>query len=406
MKNRPLYLKKLLDFKDKEQIKVITGIRRCGKSKLLDLFIDYLKSDGVSSSHIIKYDFESLKHVGMTYQTLYDEIIKKTKKIKGKVYLFFDEVQRVPQWELAINSFRVDLDADIYITGSNAYLLSSQLSTYLSGRYVEIKMLPLSFKEFLDFHEFPMDMSVNQKFAHFLKFGGMPVLSGYQFNEEPINQVLDGILSTVLVKDVIGQAEVRDVDLLNKILRYLADNVGNMTSVNNIKNFLISEQRLDKKTTAGTVDNYINLLAKAFIFYNILRYDIKGKDYLKTNNKYYIVDLGLRNHLSGFKEMDRGHVLENVVFLELVRRGYQVCIGTNVGKEVDFIASKVNEKLYIQVTETLMDKQTRERELSSLKTIKDNYPKFVLSMDEVFTNTNDEGIQIVNIIDWLLASQD
>lgn len=406
MKNRPLYLKKLIEFKDKEQIKVITGIRRCGKSKLLDLFIEYLKSEGVASNHIIKYDFESLKHAGMTYQTLYDEIIKKTKKIKGKVYLFFDEVQRVPQWELAINSFRVDLDADIYITGSNAYLLSSQLSTYLSGRYVEIKMLPLSFKEFLDFHEFVGDMSINQKFALFLKFGGMPVLTGYNFNEELINQVLDGILSTVLVKDVIGQAEVRDVDLLNKILRYLADNIGNITSINNIKNFLISEQRLDKKTTVGTVDNYINLLEKAFIFYNILRYDIKGKDYLKTNNKYYIVDLGLRNHLLGFKEMDRGHILENVVLLELVRRGYQVCIGTNVGKEVDFIASKVNEKLYIQVTETLMDKQTRERELSSLKTIKDNYPKIVLSMDEVFTNTNDEGIQIVNMVDWLLASQD
>ena len=406
MKNRPLYLKKLIEFKDKEQIKVITGIRRCGKSKLLDLFIEYLKSEGVASNHIIKYDFESLKHAGMTYQTLYDEIIKKTKKIKGKVYLFFDEVQRVPQWELAINSFRVDLDADIYITGSNAYLLSSQLSTYLSGRYVEIKMLPLSFKEFLDFHEFSEDMSIHQKFALYLKFGGMPVLTGYNFNEEPINQVLDGILSTVIVKDVIGQAEVRDIDLLNKILRYLADNVGNVTSINNIKNFLISEQRLDKKTTAGTVDNYINLLEKAFIFYNILRYDIKGKDYLKTNNKYYIVDLGLRNHLLGFKEMDRGHILENVVLLELVRRGYQVCIGTNASKEVDFIASKVNEKLYIQVTETLMDKQTRERELSSLKTIKDNYPKIVLSMDEVFTNTNDEGIQIVNMIDWLLASQD
>lgn len=403
MKDRPIYLKQLIDFKDKEQIKVITGIRRCGKSKLLDLFIEYLKSSGVKTTHIIKYDFESLKYKDMTYQMLYDEVMHKTQDLKGKIYLFFDEVQKVPQWELAINSFRVDLDADIYITGSNAYLLSSQLSTYLSGRYVEIKMLPLSFKEFLSFHEFSSDMNISQKFALFLRYGGMPVLADHKFNEETINQVLDGILSTVIVKDVIGQAEVRDNDLLNKIIMYLADNVGNITSTNNIKNVLINEKRIEKNIAVATIDNYINLLEKAFVFFNILRYDIKGKEYLKTQNKYYMVDLGLRNHLLGFKDMDRGHILENVVLLELLRRGYHVCIGTNMGKEVDFIATKVNEKIYIQVAETLMGENTREREFAPLKAIKDNYPKMVLSMDEAFSNSDDEGIKILNIVDWLLT---
>ncbi len=402
MKNRPLYLRQLLNFKDKEQIKVITGIRRCGKSKLLDLFIEYLKSDGINPSHIIKYDFESLKYRDMTYRTLYEEVMAKTQKLKGKIYLFFDEVQRIPQWELAINSFRVDLDADIYITGSNAYLLSSQLSTYLSGRYVEIRMLPLSFKEFLDFHNFSSNMNNAQKFALFLKYGGMPVLADYNLEEDALNQVLDGILSTVIIKDVIGQAEVRDADLLNKIIRYLADNIGNATSTNNIKNVLISENRIDKKTSVATIDNYINLLENAFVFFNILRYDIKGKEYLKTQNKYYIVDMGVRNLLLGFKDMDRGHILENVIFLELLRRGYHVSIGTNMGKEVDFIADKAGEKLYIQIAETLMGEDTRKREIAPLKAIKDNYPKMILSMDEAFGNTDDEGIKIINIIDWLL----
>ena len=402
MKNRPLYLNKLIKFKDKEQIKVITGIRRCGKSKMLDLFIEYLRSNGVNSENIIKYDFESLKFNNLTYEGLYEEVKQKCKGITGRVYLFFDEVQKVPQWELAINSFRVDLDADIYVTGSNAYLLSSQLATYLSGRYVEIEIFPLSFKEFIEFHEFPVNMTKNQKLAVYLKYGGMPVLSDFKFEEETVVQVLDGIFSTIVMKDVIMQAEVRDSDLLYKLVRFLSDNIGNITSTNKIKNILLNENRIDKKTTVGTIDNYISLLEKAFVFQNVSRFDIKGKEYLKTQNKYYIVDMGLRHYLLGFKDMDRGHILENIVFLELKRRGYRVSIGTIAGKEVDFIATKTNEKIYIQVAETVMGSDTRERELAPLKSIKDNYRKIILSMDELFADSNEEGIEIQNITDWLL----
>lgn len=402
MINRPIYLNKLLSFKDKEQIKVITGIRRCGKSKLLDMFIEHLKLNGVKQENIIKYDFESLKYKDMTYQKLYEEVIEKGKNTTGKIYLFFDEIQKVEQWELAINSFRVDLDADIYITGSNAYLLSSQLATYLSGRYVEIKVLPLSFKEFLEFDTFAENVTISQKFALYLRYGGMPMLADFNFNEEAINQVLDGIYSSVIVKDVINQADVRDIDLLEKIVRFLADNVGNATSTNNIKNLLLSEKRIDKKTTAATVDNYINLLKNAFIFYNTLRFDIKGKDYLKTQSKYYIADMGLRNYLLGFRNIDRGHILENVVFLELLRRGYQINIGSLGDKEVDFIASKSSEKIYIQVTETMLNENTRKRELAPLLAIKDNYQKIILTTDELFSNSDENGIKIINIIDWLL----
>lgn len=402
MINRPIYLNKLLSFKDKEPIKVITGIRRCGKSKLLDIFIEYLKTSGIKPENIIKYDFESLKFKDMTYQKLYKEVIEKTQNISGKIYLFFDEIQKIEQWELAINSFRVDLDADIYITGSNAYLLSSQLATYLSGRYVEIKVLPLSFKEFLDFNKFNENTSMHQKFAMYLRYGGMPMLADFNFDEEAINQVLDGIYSSVIVKDVINQAEIRDNDLLEKIVRFLADNIGNTTSTNNIKNVLLSEKRIDAKTTSSTIDNYINLLKNAFIFYNISRFDIKGKDYLKTQSKYYIIDIGLRNYLLGFRNIDRGHILENVVFLELMRRGYKISIGAISGKEVDFIASTANEKIYIQVTETLLNENTRKRELTPLLAIKDNYPKIILTTDELFNNSDENGIKIVNIIDWLL----
>lgn len=402
MINRPIYLNKLLSFKDKEQIKVITGIRRCGKSKLLDMFIEHLKSTGVKQENIIKYDFESLKYKDMTYQKLYEEVIEKGKNITDKIYLFFDEIQKVEQWELAVNSFRVDLDADIYITGSNAYLLSSQLATYLSGRYVEIKVLPLSFKEFLKFNTFAENIPISQKFALYLRFGGMPMLADFKFNEEAINQVLDGIYSSVIVKDVINQTDVRDIYLLEKIVRFLADNVGNTTSTNNIKNLLLSEKRIDKKTTASTVDNYINLLKNAFIFYNVSRFDIKGKDYLKTQSKYYITDMGLRNYLLGFRNIDRGHILENIVFLELLRRGYQINIGSIGDKEVDFIASKFNEKIYIQVTETLLNENTRKRELAPLLAIKDNYQKIILTTDELFSNSDENGIKIINIIDWLL----
>ena len=401
MINRPIFLNQLINFKDKDLIKVITGIRRCGKSSLLELFADYLKSENIDKENIIQMNFESLEYDGLTYKELYDRIKERAKKANGKLYLLFDEIQKIEKWELAINSLRVDLDVDIYITGSNAYLLSSQLSTYLSGRYVEIKMQPLSFKEFLTFYNLE-NKTKEEKFNLYLQIGGMPGLKDLELNNQMINQALDGIFSTVIMKDVINQASVRDPALLNKITLFLADNIGNSTSINNIKNTLVSDKAITQGTTTGVIDNYIKFLEKAFVFYGIKRYDIKGKEHLKTQGKYYMVDMGLRNHLLGLRNRDRGHILENVVFMELKNRGYEVSIGKVGEKEVDFIATKSDEKIYVQVTETLMDETTRVRELSPLKAINDNYPKIILTTDTLFSNTDEDGIKIINLIDWLL----
>ena len=401
MIKRPIFLNQLINFKDKEQIKVITGIRRCGKSSLLEMFAQYLKEQGINDENILKINFEIMEFSDLTYKELHKMVKDRADTVKGKLYVLFDEIQKIASWELAVNSLRVDSDVDIYITGSNAYLLSSKLSTYLSGRYVEIKMQPLSFKEFLTFYDL-QNMTKNEKFDLYLKIGGMPGLKDLNFNEQMINQALDGIFSTVIMKDVINQAPVRDSALLNKVTMFLAYNVGNPTSVNNIKNTLISDNSITKGTTTGVIDNYINFLENAFVFYGIKRYDIKGKELLKTQGKYYISDLGLRNYLLGFKNKDTGHILENVVFMELKNRGYRVSIGKVGNQEVDFIATTFNEKIYIQVCETLMSEETRMRELKPLQSIKDNYEKIILTMDNVFVDTDDEGIKIINLVDWLL----
>ena len=401
MINRPIFLNQLINFKDKDFIKVITGIRRCGKSSLLQLFADYLKSKNISDENIIQMNFESFEYDGFTYKELYNVIKDKSKQIKGKLYLLFDEIQRIKSWELAVNSLRVDCNVDIYITGSNAYLLSSQLATYLSGRYVEIKMQPLTFKEFLTFYDLK-DKTKDEKFALYLKIGGMPGLKGLNFNETMINQALDGIYSTVIMKDVINQSSVRDPALLNKITSFLADNIGNATSVNNIKNTLVSDNAITKGTTTGVIDNYIKFLENAFIFYGIKRYDIKGKEYLKTQGKYYIADIGIRTHLLGERNWHRGHILENIIYLELLRRGYDVYIGKIGEFEVDFIAQNSKGKVYFQVALTVRDEKTLERELRPLKSIRDHYPKFILTLDED-PEAQYDGIRRINARDWLLG---
>jgi hypothetical protein len=400
--NRPIYLNQLINFKDKEQIKVITGIRRCGKSSLLNLFIEYLKSNKVKDENILQFNFENLKYSNMTYLELNEYVENKIKNIKGNLYLLLDEVQKIDKWELTVNSLRLNKNIDIYITGSNAYLLSSQLSTYLSGRYVEIKMQPLTFKEFLVFNEFNNSISIEEKFNLYIKYGGMPLLKDFHFNEQMINQALDGIFSTVLIKDIINQSEIKDVALLNKITSFLADNIGNPISINKIKNTLVSQNIIKAGVHLSAIDSYINLLENAFVFYGIKRYDIKGKDYLKTQGKYYMVDIGLRNFFLGFRDMDRGHILENIVFLELLSRGYKISIGKINDSEIDFIATTSTDKIYIQVSETLSTKEIRTRELTPLMKIKDNYEKIILTMDKIFVDTNENGIKIYNIIDWLL----
>lgn len=409
MKNlieRPAYLNELIENKDVDLIKIITGIRRCGKSSLLELFRQYLVESGVEEGRIIHMNLESLKYNSLSDHLSFYQYVSDKIDNTSKTYLLFDELQVVSDWEKAIESFRLDYDVDIYITGSNAYLLSSEFATLLSGRYVEIKMLPLSFKEFLSFYDFNDSTSLDEKFIYYLKFGGMPVLSEYNFNELRINQALEGIYSTVILKDILQRHNLSDQLTLNKIVHFLASNIGSITSPNNIGNVLSNEGNIEKTKVSSiaskTVDKYISLLNNAFIFYKIGRYDIKGKQLLKTLDKNYIVDLGFRNMLLGYRDADRGHILENIVFLELIRRHYRVFIGKIGDTEIDFLAEKPNEKIYIQVTESLASPKTRERELRPLLSINDNYEKIIMTFDRDFI-TSENGIKIINVIDWLTS---
>lgn len=429
LKKRDIYLNRLISFQDTEPVKVITGVRRCGKSKLLDLMIQHLTQSGVSSEQIIKMNFESHDFDGFNYNAFY-EYVKARCLPQKKMYLFFDELQRITGWENTINAFRVDLDCDIYITGSNAYLLSSEYATYLSGRYVEIKMLPLSFSEFIYFHNFTIkettDLFGNTKkqaydengnvyslsdlFQAFLRFGGMPGLADIGLDQEKADTLLDSIYTTVLVRDILqrdtrkGEKKITDLALLEKITRFLADNIGNITSLTSISNTLTNAKTIENtklKPSTHTVQDYVLALQQSYFFYQAKRFDIKGKDYLKTLEKYYIVDPGLRSYLLGYGKGDRGRLLENIVYFELLKRGYQVCIGKIDNYEVDFRATKTNETLYIQVTESLQSDETRERELRPLQRINDNYPKLILSLDRDLTSSYD-GILSLNLIDWLL----
>lgn len=433
LKERNQYLDKLIGFQDTEPVKVITGIRRCGKSSLLKLMVQHLKKSGKKDNQIIEMNFESHDFKGMTSDEVYGYI--KERVVQGKrMYLFFDELQRIDAWEDAINSFRVDFDCDIYITASNAYLLSSEYSTYLSGRCVEIKMLPLSFGEFLYFHGFKVrDISstiggsrkavydkageryeLREMFAAYMRFGGMPGIADIGLNQERALTLLDGIYSTVIVRDILererrrGQKRITDSWLLRKIVLFLADNIGSNISIASIGNTLKNEGLLDnekhKRTlSAHTVQTYVNALVESYFFYEIKRFDIKGKEYLRTLGKYYIVDMGLRNYLLGFRNRDSGHSLENIVYFELLRRGYDVAIGKIDNMEVDFIATSVNDKKYIQVTESMTSETVRERELKPLYKIRDNYEKIVLSLETGFDSSYD-GIKSMNVIDWLLST--
>lgn len=430
LKNRDFYLNKLIAFQDTEPVKIITGIRRCGKSSLMKLMIKHILDSGISESQIIAMNFESMEYRSMNVKDFYDYVAANRPKDK-KVYLFFDEVQRINEWQDAVNSFRVDFPCDIYITGSNSYLLSSEFATYLSGRYVEIRMLPLSFKEFIDFHGYSLverkgpsgkiskkikdsngEMyDAEEMFEEYLNFGGMPGIADVGFDQDKALTLLDGVYSTVVVRDILerekrrGQRQITDAELLRKIIMFLADNIGSNTSMTSIGNTLVNEGLLGNdrknKPATQTVQAYVSSLIESYVFYEAKRFDIKGKEYLRTLAKYYIVDIGLRNYLLGFRDTDLGHVLENIVYFELLRRGYDVAIGKVGNTEVDFVATNTNEKVYYQVTQTISSDETRERELRPLMQINDNYEKVILSMDKAIYNTI-EGIKIVNIVDWLL----
>ncbi len=397
--NRPEYLKQLIQNRDVDLVKIVTGIRRCGKSSLLDLFHRYLSDHGVDDRNIIHMNLESLRYRDLSdYLAFYDYVSERISKT-GKTYLIFDELQAVEHWEKAIESFRLDFDVDIYITGSNAYLLSTEFSTLLSGRYVEIRMLPLSFKEFLTFYEFAPSVTAEEKFQRYLQFGGMPVLREYQLNEARSNQALEGIYSTVVLRDILQRGNQADQGMLQKIMLFLCSNIGSITSPNSIGNVLSGE---GKNVAGKTVEKYISMLRSAFIICSVGRYDVKGKKLLKTLEKNYIIDMGFRNMLLGYRDADRGHIIENIVFLELIRRDYRVYIGKVGETEVDFVCEKPNDKLYIQVTESMQSPETRERELRPLRMIPDNYEKIVLSMDRSYINSYD-GIRSLCLIDWLLS---
>lgn len=430
LKRRDLYLRRLIAFQDTEPVKIITGIRRCGKSSLMKLMIQYLRDSGISEEQIIEMNFESMKYREMTVQDIYNYVKDRIPQNK-RVYLFFDEIQRITQWQDAINSFRVDFDCDIYITGSNAYLLSGEYATYLAGRYIEIKMLPLSFAEFIDFYGYTVKESQGalggskriydvdgesyepqELLEAYMKFGGMPGIANVGLNMDMAMTLLDGIYSTVVVRDILerekrrGQRQITDPDLLRKIIMFLADNIGNNTSITSIGNTLVNEKLLDISERKGkpavqTIQAYVGALLESYVFYEIKRYDVKGREYLRTLGKYYIVDIGLRNYLLGFRDMDTGHVLENIVYFELLRRGYDVAIGKIDDREVDFIATDAETKRYIQVTESMNESSTRERELAPLRKIRDNYEKIVIT-NECLNPVTQDGIKIVRLTDFLL----
>ena len=432
LKNRNVYLRKLIEFQDTEPVKVITGIRRCGKSSLLKLMIIHLKETGVLPEQIIEMNFESYDFRSMSADDIYSYVKERVVPQK-RMYLFFDELQRINEWETAINAFRVDFDCDIYVTGSNAYLLSSEYSTYLSGRCVEVKMLPLSFREFLDFHDFEIRETLSalggtrkqvfdkngeryelrEVFDAYMRFGGMPGIADIGLEQEKALSLLDGIYSTVVVRDILerekrrGQKQITDPTLLRKIILFLADNIGSSVSIASIGNTLINEGLLDDGSRKGTpsahtVQSYVNALLESYFFYEIKRFDIKGKAYLRTLGKYYIVDIGLRNYLLGFRNRDSGHAIENVVYFELLRRGYDVAIGKVGDSEVDFIATTADDKKYIQVTESMLSEDVRKRELAPLQSIRDNYEKTVLSLEPGLDSSYD-GIRSENLIEWLIS---
>ncbi|MCD8083321.1 MAG: ATP-binding protein [Clostridiales bacterium] len=432
LKNRDLYLNKMIAFQDAEPVKVVTGIRRCGKSSLLRLMILHLKESGVTDEQILEMNFESYALKNMDSDRFY-EYVKRHIIPEKKMYFFFDEVQRVPGWEDAVNSFRVDFHCDIYVTGSNAYMLSSEYATYLSGRCIEIKMLPLSFREFLYFHNFDIRETkstlggirrqafdqngeryeLRELFDAYMRFGGMPGIADVGLDQEKALILLEGIYSSVIMRDILerenrrGQKRVTDPVLLKKIVLFLADNIGSHISVSSIGNTLMNEGLLENGRRKGTpsahtVQAYVNALLEAYFFYDIKRFDIKGKEFLRTLGKYYIVDIGLRNYLLGFRDRDNGHALENIVYFELLRRGYDVSIGKVDHLEIDFIATKVDDKIYVQVTESMTDDHVRKRELTPLQKINDNYEKLVLSLNPGMDSSYD-GIKSINLIDWLIS---
>lgn len=402
MIKREIYMKRIRPFIGTDLIKVMTGIRRCGKSVMLELIKQELIESGTNPAQFISINFEDMNYAHLqTAKALHKEITKKASDINGKVYLFFDEIQEVKDWEKCINSFRVSLDCDIYITGSNAKLLSGELATYLGGRYVEFVIYPFSFAEFIELYKtVAPDESIQKCFQKYLLVGGMPYLANIRYADEPSKQYLHDLFSSVQLKDILKRNKIRDVDLLERIIAYVMANVGNTFSAASLARFLKSEQRT---VAPETLLNYIKYCCNAYLFYQVKREDLQGKQILASNEKYYIADHGIREAVFGGNMKQINLTLENIVYLELLRRGYVVTVGRIGDKEIDFVCHKRDEKLYVQVTYLLASDETIQREFGVYDNIRDNFPKYVVSLDEFDMSRN--GIKHRNIRDFLLAEE-
>lgn len=404
MIERKEYLNKLKKWKDDSIIKVLTGIRRCGKSTLLLQFQNYLLDNAIEKEQIITINFEDLQYEELLdYKVLYKYINERLLSDRMN-YIFLDEIQKVESFEKVVDSLYIKDNVDIYITGSNSYMLSGDLATLLTGRYVEISLLPFSFKEFLEVNK----MEREQGFTQYLKIGGMPYVAQMNQDYEKIDMYLEGIYNTVIVKDIEdrqrrkeknpNKRKITDINLLKAIAKYLSSTIGSMISVKNVTNYLISS---GTKVSPNTVSDYMDALSESFIFYPVERFDIIGKQVLKTNNKWYLVDLGIRSYILPRKEYDLGFSLENIIYFELLRRGYKVNVGKFGVNEIDFVAQKHGTITYYQVTASMIAEETFNREMKPLKNIKDNYQKIILTLDNL-TVGNYEGIEVINAIDWLL----
>jgi predicted AAA+ superfamily ATPase len=393
---RKFYLEKIVKLIDTEDIKVITGVRRCGKTVLLKQIIDELENRGIASENIIYMSFESSKYKNIRNDDDLDEFIfSKTNNLNGKIYLLFDEIQKVKNWEVSLNSYRVDLECDIYITGSNSQLLSGELATLISGRYISINMLPFSFKELIQYHdEMHENIDEIKLFEQYLSYGGFPGLLNYE-NEEKEKYLYD-LYSTIVLNDILYKNKVKDLDLLERLMEFMISNIGQLFSANSISKYIKNENR---KTTPHTIINYMDYARNAFIFYQIKRENIKQKRKLLISDKYYLVDSGFYFIFNGSTQRNWGQLLENIVFLELIRQGYSITIGKIQDLEVDFVCRKANQIKYIQVSQSILDENTRRREFKSLEKISDSYPKYVISMDSFDFSAN--GIIHLNIIDFL-----
>ena len=406
--DRKEYLDFLVKSKDRQIIKVVSGVRRCGKSTLFEIYKDFLLENGVAKNQIISINFEDMDYEELTdYKKLYGYI--KSKMIRDKKnYIFLDEIQHVDKFEKVVDSLFIKENTDLYITGSNAYFMSSELSTLLSGRYIELKMLPLSFKEYyqakleyekLEQKENRVSKTLIQYYNEYIVNSSFPYTLQLDSDLKNIHEYLSGIYNSVLLKDIVARLKISDVMRLESVVKYIFDNIGNLTSLSKIGNTLTS---MGRKTDAKTIEKYIRGLTDSLLVHEVSRYNIKGKEFLSTLSKYYVADLGLRQMILGNRNIDMGHILENVIYLELLRRKGNVYVGQFDKNEIDFVVINSNEIEYYQVALTVLDENTLKRELDAFKNIKDNYPKYLITLDDVMVNTDYDGIKVVNALEWLL----